>query len=98
MSPELFKKWEHIIESVDKTRIPVEFIKKMVVKLKGRKQRTINVAILFQRGLDPAEIEDEVSRRLEELDDQMIQIDFIYDVEGIAEIVQPETDEILQKL
>jgi len=30
MSPEVFEKWEHIIEDVDKTKIPVEFIKKLI--------------------------------------------------------------------
>jgi hypothetical protein len=98
MSPEIFKKWEHLIEEVAKEKIPVEFIKKLVVKLKGRRQKTINVQNLIRNGLEPDEIEDEVSRQLDELDEEMIQIDFVFNIEGIAQVVQSTTDEILQKL
>jgi hypothetical protein len=98
MSPEIFKKWEHLIEEVAKEKIPVEFIKKLVVKLKGRRQKTINVQNLIRNGLEPDEVEDEVSRQLDELDEEMIQIDFVFNIEGIAQVVQSTTDEILQKL
>jgi len=98
MSPEIFKKWEHLIEEVAKEKIPVEFIKKLVVKLKGRRQKTINVQSLIRSGLEPDEIEDEVTRQLDELDEDMIQIDFVFNIEGIAQVVQSTTDEILQKL
>lgn len=98
MSPEIFKKWEHLIEEVAKEKIPVEFIKKLVVKLKGRRQKTINVQNLIRSGLEPDEIEDEVSRQLDELDEDMIQIDFVFNIEGIAQVVQSTTDEILHKL
>lgn len=96
MSPELFQKWEHIVDEVEKTKIPIEFVKKMVVKLTGRRQRTINVKSLIKQGLDTEEIEVAVMRKLEEYDDEMIGIEFVLDIEGIAETVQPATDEILK--
>ena len=40
MSPEFIEKWEHILEDVDKNKIPVEFIKKLIVKINGKKQDT----------------------------------------------------------
>ena len=43
MSPDFFKKWEHIIEDVDKQKIPVEFIKKLVLKMKGKKQQVLTL-------------------------------------------------------
>ena len=98
MSPEIFKKWEHLIEEVDKEKIPVEFINKLVVKLKGRRQKTINIQNLIRSGLEPDEIEDEVSRQLDELNKRITSIDFVFNIEGIAEVVQSTTDEILQKL
>ena len=94
MSPEVFKKWQQIVESVDKTRIPVEFIKKMVVRLPNRKQKTINIKILFNQGLDVDEVEQVVTKRLEEYDD-LLGVEFILDIEGIAEIVQHSTNELL---
>lgn len=98
MSPELFKKWEDIIEDVDKTKIPVEFIKKIVLKLNGKKRKTINIQTLLKQGLDHPEIEEIITRNLDDHDEDMIGIDFILDIQNIAEIVQPETDKILKHL
>ena len=58
LSPELFEKWEHIIDDVEMSKIPVEFIKKLVLKLEGRKQKTINIQTLIKQGFDIDEIED----------------------------------------
>ena len=98
MAPELFEKWEHIIQDVEKSKIPVEFIKKLIVKLQGRRQRTINVRLLLEQGMEPDEIEEAISMKLEEYDDEMISIEFVLDIENIAEIVQPETDNLLRGL
>lgn len=98
MSPEVFAKWEHIVDSVEKTKIPVEFIKKLVIKLTGRRQRTINIKTLFNQGLESDEIEQAITRKLDEYDDEMIGIEFILDIEGIAEIVQPEIDDLLKSV
>jgi hypothetical protein len=98
MSPEVFEKWEHIVEDVEKTKIPVEFIKKLVVKLNGRKQRSINVKSMLDQGFSNEEIEEAVTKKLEEYDEEMVGIEFILDIENIAETVQPETDRILKNL
>ena len=98
MSPEFVAKWEHILEDVEKNKIPVQFIKKLVIKLEGKKQQTINIHKFIEQGLDPEQIEDVVSRKLDELDDQIISVEFVLDVQSIADTVQPETDRILGKL
>lgn len=89
---------EHIIDSVDKTKIPIEFINKLIIRLDGRKQRTINITSMINQGFDIEDVEEAVSRKLEEYDDKITGIEFILDIEGIAKIVQPATDEILTKL
>jgi hypothetical protein len=98
MSPEFIEKWERLLEDVDKQKIPVEFIKKIVLKLRGRRQQTINIGKLTEQGLYPDEIEDVISGKLIELDELVIGIEFILNVESIAEIVQPETDRLLNGL
>jgi len=98
MSPEFIKKWEHILEDVEKQKIPVQFIKKLVIKLEGKRQQTINIKRLLSQGLDPDQVEVAVSNKLHELDDEIVSIEFVLNVEGIAEIVQPETDRLLNKL
>lgn len=98
MSPEFLKKWEHILQDIDKNRIPLEFIKKFIIRLENRRQTTINVERLLKQGIDPVDIEDIVSRKLVELDDLVIGIEFTLNVESIAEVVQPETDKLLNGL
>jgi hypothetical protein len=98
VSPEIFQRWESIIESTEKTKIPVEFIRKLVLKLQGRKRRTINIRSMIEQGFDSEEIEEAVTRKLEEYDSDMIGIEFVLDIEGIAETVQPETDKMLKNL
>jgi nitrate reductase beta subunit len=34
--------WERLLEDVEKHRIPVKFLQKLVLRLVGRKQKTIN--------------------------------------------------------
>lgn len=98
MSPEFIAKWEHILEDVEKNKIPIQFIKKMILKLDGKKQHTINVEKLLSQGLDPEQIEDVVSRKLNELEELVVSIEFILNVQSIADTVQPETDKYLNKL
>ena len=98
MSPEFLKKWEHILEDVEKQKIPVEFIKKLVIKLNNKRQQTINVKKFLDQGLDPDQIEAAVSKKLAEMDDEIQSVEFVLNVESIAEAVQPETDRLLNKL
>ena len=98
MSPNFFDKWEHILEGVEKNRIPIQFVKKIVLKLRGKRQHTININSLIRQGLDPNHIEELVNKKLYELDDDIVNLEFILNIESIAETVQPETDRILSGL
>ena len=98
MSPDFIDKWEHILEDVEKNKIPVEFIKKLIIKLQGKKQQTINIQKLFQQGLDSEQIEDVVSRKLHELEDDITSVEFVLNVQNIADTVQPATDQLLKNL
>ena len=98
MSPDFIDKWEHILEDVEKNKIPVEFIKKLIIKLTGKKQQTINIKRLLQQGLDPDQVEDAVSRKLNELEDSIVSVEFVLNVQSIADTVLPETDRLLGKL
>lgn len=97
-SDEFLAKWEHIINEVNKTEVPLECIKKVVIKLEGRKQRTINLHTLRKQGLEFEEIEIVLTRTLNELGNEVRDLDFVVDARSVAEIVQPETDKLLRKL
>jgi hypothetical protein len=90
--------WELIINEVNKTDVPLECIKKIVIKLTGGKQRTVNLHTLLKQGLALDEIEALVTRTFAELDAEIRDVDFVVDIKSVAALVQPETDKILGKL
>ena len=90
--------WELIINEVNKTDVPLECIKKVVIKLSGNKQRTINIHTLLKQGMELEEIEHMVTRTFQELDAGIRDVDFVVDIKSVAALVQPETDKILGKL
>jgi hypothetical protein len=98
MSPEILEQWEQIIDEIDKKNIPIEFIKKIVLKLQNRKQKTINIQTLLKREIDIESIEEIVTGELEQHQERTIAVEFILDIEGIASMVQPQTDDLLKNL
>ena len=98
MSPEFIQKWEHILEDLEKNKIPVQFIRKIIIKLKGKKQQTINIEKFLQQGLESDQVEELISKRLNELDELVVSIEFVLNVQSIADTVQPATDEFLRNL
>ena len=95
---EFLSQWEHILADVNKTDVPLECIKKVVIKLAGNRQKTINVHTLLRQGLELAEVEQMLTRYFSENDDQIRDVDFVVDVVAVANLVQPETDKLLGKL
>jgi hypothetical protein len=90
--------WEHILADVVKTDVPLECIKKVVVKLIGGKQKTINVHTLLKQGLALEEVESMLTRYFTENDNHIRDVDFVVDVHAVANLVQPETDKLLGKI
>jgi hypothetical protein len=97
-SDEFLDKWEHIINEVSKTEVPLECIKKVVIKMYGNRQKTINLHTLRKQGLDLSEMETVLTRTLTELGEQVRDVDFVVDIGAVAEIVQPATDKLLNGL
>jgi hypothetical protein len=58
----------------------------------------LNIEKLFNQGLDPEQIEEVINRKLYELDDVLVSVEFILNVQNIADAVQPSTDELLKNL
>jgi hypothetical protein len=98
LSDEFIEQWDHIISGVDKTEVPLECINKIVIRLQGGRQKTINLARLKRDGFDLEEIESVLTRNLVELGDLVRDIDFLVDVNAVARLVQPETDKLLKDL
>jgi hypothetical protein len=90
--------WEHILADVVKTDVPLECIKKVVIKLRGGRQKTINVHTLLKQGMELPEVESMLTRFFNENDHEIRDVDFVVDINSVANIVQPETDKLLGKL
>ena len=85
---ELLDQWEIIVKEVNKTDVPLECIKKIVIKLHT----------LIKQGLQIDDIESLVARTFSEMDANIKDVDFVVDIKSVAALVQPETDKILGKL
>ena len=70
LSDDFLQQWDHIISSVEKSNIPLECINKMILRLHGGRQKTVNLTKLRQQGLENEEIETVLSRNIAELEDQ----------------------------
>jgi hypothetical protein len=98
LSEEFLAKWEDLVDGVEKTDVPVECIKRLVIKLKDGKRRYLNISTLRKKGYDPIELEEVLNDKLAEYDGMIENVDFFVDVEAVAEQIQRETDSILGKL
>jgi len=101
LSEDFYDRWQHIIDGIDKTNVPVECIDRIVIKLHGSygfKQKTINIGNLKFNGLEPEEIEAVITRALNDLQDDIKKVDFFLDLEAVADIIQPETEHFLKNL
>lgn len=89
------EKWEDVVAGVEKEHIPIDCVKKVIFKLRGGRQKTINLEVLRKHGLDVEEIESVFSRTMVELNKNIINLDFVIDVKAVAEHIQPITDKFL---
>jgi hypothetical protein len=92
------EQWEDLISTVVQDQVPIGCVKKVMFKLKGGKQKTINLQTLRKQGLDAEEIETVITRKMLDLQNDIANMDFVIDVNRVAEYVQPLTDKILEKL
>ena len=74
------KKWDEVIKSIDQDMIPIDCVKKVVFKLRGGKQRTINLNKLRKQGLHIEDIEVVVNRNIGEFNKDIVNLSFIIDV------------------
>ena len=95
LSEEFLSRWEVLVEGVEKSDVPVECIKRVVIKLKDGRRRYLNMSTLRKKGLDAFELEGVLNQKLEEYDLDIANVDFFVDVEQVADLVQPQTDKIL---
>lgn len=92
------RRWEEIVEQVDKEHVPIDCVKKIIFRMQDRKQKTVNLRRLRNQGLDLDMVESVVETFIRENEDEISTMEFVLDIEAVAEILQPETDKLLSNL
>lgn len=98
LNNDIIAQWEHIIAGVNKTDVPLECIKKVVIKHKDKRQKTINVALLRRNGMSLENIESILNGYFADNDSIIRDVDFIVDIQSVMSLIQPETDKLLGRL
>ena len=92
-------KWKHVIDSIDQEIIPIDVVKKVVFKLEDGKQKTINLSTLRKQGLDIEDIEVVVNKNMTAITDSgIVKLDFVVDVNAVADRIEPLTKGYLEKI
>ena len=91
-------RWETIIEGVDITNIPVEYIDHLVVHTIGNQEIVVSVVELLQQGIPPEDLEIALEERMEEFEDEIVSVDYILNIRKISTDIQSTTDETLRNL
>jgi hypothetical protein len=93
------EKWKQVIDSIDQEMIPIDVVKKVVFKLEDGKQKTINLGTLRKQGLDIEDIEVVVNKNMTTITDSgIVKLDFVVDVNAVADRIEPLTKRYLEKL
>jgi hypothetical protein len=98
LTEDWLKRWEEVIEQVDKDHVPIECVKKVIFRITGGKQKTINLRRLKEQGLDGDAVHDLVDKFVQENSDFITNMEFVLDIEAVAQLLQPETDNLLKNL
>jgi hypothetical protein len=93
---DFLERWEQIVSDVEKDHVPIECVKKVVFRNADNKQKTINLRALRRQNLNTDEISAVVERYIQDNEENIASMEFVLDVEAVAEILQPETDKLLK--
>ena len=91
-------KWETIIEGVDITNIPVEYIDHLVVYTIGKQEIIVSVIELLEHGIPPEDLEIALEDKMREFEDEIVSVDYILNIRKISTDIQSTTDETLKNL
>lgn len=92
------KRWEDIVDAVEKREVPVEVLDRVSVNLIDGTNVTVNIKELIKNGEDPLDIETMLNTKFNDLDDYILNVDFFVDIEQVMTIVKPEMDKIFKDL
>lgn len=93
------KKWEDLIDTVDKTTIPMDYISRIYLQFNdGRDPKTFDIESLREQGYNREALEEIIAEVLREEDDDVYALDVFVDVEHVARMAMTETEKLLKNL
>jgi len=96
LSPGDLLHWAKVVDGIDTSHVPIQYIKKLVVKKVDGGQKTINVERLLNRGLDADELQEVIADLIVSLG-ELKSIQPHFNLEYIASVAGPATDKLLGK-
>jgi len=92
--------WETLINTVDKTDIPIEFVRNINIVFKtpidNVNEQDINVHDLRDNGWDDEQLDEIVEEVFREHHNNIKSVHFYLDVEHVATVVQQQTNLLLE--
>lgn len=96
---EKLRSWELLIDSVDKTDIPIEFVQGINLEfhdpVEGKLAQDIDLRTMREHGFSDAELEEIMSQVMMEHNNNIKSVNFYLNVEYIAEIIGKHTNKLL---
>ena len=98
LTDDFLRRWEDIVEQVEKQQIPISCVKKVVFRTHDKKQKTINLRKLRDQGISDDIVETIVEDFIRINENEITSMEFVVDVVAVANHVQPETDKLLKDM
>lgn len=92
------EKWTKILSDVEKKEVPITLLESLRVNLIDGTQVNINIKDLLNEGMDPEKLEEMLNSKLESLDHIVKDVDFYVNIDDVANLLQPITDNFLKDL
>jgi hypothetical protein len=91
-------RWEKLLKEINKEQVPVSVLRYITVNLIDGTSVDINISEMLAEGFEPASIELLINKKLEDLDDIILDVDFHISVDAVSKVIQPFTDNLLKNL
>jgi len=92
------EKWSNILKGIDKKEVPISLLQSITVKLVDGTQVDIDIKELIADGMSTDSVEQMLEQKFIELDFIIKDVDFYVNIDDLANLVQPITDNFLKDL
>lgn len=89
-------RWKQIIKSVNKNEVPIALLTCVMVNLIDGTRVEVDIQELLDQGFDADDVRDMLNSRLDKMEDLIKDVDFLIDIDRVADTIQPVTDDILK--